>query len=242
MLTLAMATTGAVDPCTAGIAEANLLVRGVTFLKGQQQGQTTTDGTPQAPKTLQVSLATSTLFVGYGDGFQALTFPAGEGGDPTVQTMGSVPTNVPAGVWDWVLAATQWIHADVSFDEDAQRSILVPNAHCFGQSGSDAIVDGNMELSKTVAFAVPHTVQLDLANNVIVWDFDVIDRATCTVSGRGTDFVRLCSTSGQVYRVDTVRHQDGAQPDWVQTQLGSNFTQASATCSRLGPSPPPSRL
>ena len=107
MLTLAMATTGAVDPCTAGIAEANLLVRGVTFLKGQQQGQTTTDGTPQAaPKTLQVSLATSTLFVSYGDRFQALTFPAGEGGNPTVQTMGRVPTNVPAGVWDWVLAVT----------------------------------------------------------------------------------------------------------------------------------------
>jgi hypothetical protein len=234
---LAMPTTAA-DPCTAGIDQVRLLVRGVNFLKGQAAGgvvsNSSSSSSPNvAPKTLRVSLATNTLFVGFGDGVQSLTFPAGEGSDPKVQNMGNVPRAAAAGqqVWSWIRSAARWIHADVAFDADAQRSILVVNAHCFGQSGREAIVDGNMQLSKTTAFLLDQ-VQLDLTNNVVVWDFDVVDRASCTVSGRGTDFVRMCTSSGgQVYRVDTVRHQDGAQPEWVQRQVDDPFTLQNATCN-----------
>ena len=76
-----------------------------------------------------------------------------------------------------------------------------------------------MELSKTVAFAVPHTIQLDLGNSMVIWDFDVLDRHTCAATGRGTDFVHLCP-SGHVYQVDTIRHQL-SQPGWARQQIGS---------------------
>ena len=194
-----------------------LLLRAIEFLEAQPNSTRSTGcvPSPAQAQTLKVSVAGSdqdggSVFVGYPSGVQAVVFKGSEA--PELQTIGKVPPLCQQS-WKFATSALHWIHADVCFNGTEQRSILVPNAHCFGSKGRDAIVDGNMELSKSIAFAVPHTIQLDAQNAMVVWDFDVIDRQTCSTIGRGTDFVHFCP-NGQVFQVDTIRHQ-GSQPSWA---------------------------
>ena len=228
------------SPCNVGIDEVSLLRDGVAFLARRHRRRRTAAAPAAAAAaaplmmTLRASRATRTLFVGYASGVEAVLLPS-SGGEPTVQTLGVLPGVAPAGFWQWAVAAVAWIHADATFDATSQLTILTPDAHCFGAVGREAIVAANVALSNTTAFGAPHSVQLDFARRTVIWDFDVLDRSQrCAVSGRGTDLVRFCGAgggaSGRVYRIDTVRHADGAQPAWVQAQLADSFTESNATC------------
>jgi hypothetical protein len=231
LLALALGFTcdvSATTPCDIGLVETSLLLRAIDFLKTNSTSGCHGPALAQ-PQTIKVSITDTqgSVYISYPAGIQAIIYKGGVD-TPVLETLGDVPPTcqVPAAAWKFVEDALLWIHADVSFNATAQRSILVQNAHCFGAEGRDAIVEGNIELSKSVAFAVPHTIQLDPLNAMVIWDFDVIDRETCLVSGRGTDFVHFCP-GGHVYQVDTIRHT-GAQPEWARQQIQSPANATSA--------------
>ena len=208
---LATSFAASTPPCgTQGLEQVALLNRGIAYLTAQAAVRDAAchegaeHGAPAPaplPLTLRVSVTTTAaaasggvLFVGYADGTQAISFGEDASQPPTVQSIGRVPKPcaVPSSAWVFAQHAVNWIAADVSFDASTQRRLLVPDAHCFGAVGRSSVVAGNMALAKTVAFAVPHSIQLDIKNNMVVWDFDVKDRSSdnCRTTGRGTDFVR----------------------------------------------------
>lgn len=119
----------------------------------------------------------------------------------------------------------------MGFNLDRQRQLLVPDAHCFGETGQDHIVQANTKLMETVAFAMPHAIQVDYASRMCIWDFDVLSRQTGEVTGRGTDFVHLQHGTHLVFQVDTVRHDCvGGQPAWALKQFSDPYpTAAGAT-------------
>jgi hypothetical protein len=216
----------ATSPCDIGLAETSLLLRAIDFLKQQQNSigicQALVDDSRPQPQTVKVSITTGTqgsVYIMYPSGIQALVFNGDSTDAPELQVLGNVPPpcQVPVSTWRFIEHALLWVTADVTFNATSQQAILVSSAHCFGAEGRDAIVAGNVELSKSVAFGVPHMIQLDPMHSMIIWDFDVIDRMTCMVTGRGTDFVHFCP-DGHVYQVDTIRHQ-GHQPDWAKQQI-----------------------
>merc|ERR1740121_2481298 len=139
-----------------------------------------------------------------------------------IKALGTVPTpsEVPQESWESLGHFAAWIEADVSFNLEKQGELLVPDAHCFGEVGRESIVQANGKLSETVAFAMPHTIQVNYRNRMCIWDFDVLSRQTGEITGRGTDFVHLQDGTNLVFQVDTIRHEThGGQPDWAMKQL-----------------------
>mmetsp|Transcript_36637 Transcript_36637/g.95948 ORF Transcript_36637/g.95948 Transcript_36637/m.95948 type:complete len:232 (+) Transcript_36637:296-991(+) len=223
----------------SGSVEADLLLLAVHFVTrpGLPAAHEAAGDTAILPRYFQVDGDSRTVFIGRGSAVEAMTF-AGEPGDPPeVATLGPAPA--PAHFTEaqaaFLVAAAAWIHADVTFNETAQLKLLSPDARCFGAVGPKAIVAGNMALSKTIRFGMPHPIVVDYLNAIVTWDFDVIPRqrgeaaaaaagaGSVEDAGRGTDVVHIDVRNdekavGLVARVDTLRHQP-IQPPWVRTQI-----------------------
>ena len=108
-----------------------------------------------------------------------------------------------------------------------QRAILAEHARCFGISGREAIVKSSEGLFASTAWRIPYTIALDKEQSMVSFDFDVIDRPSDKIVGRGTDLVHFAAiTNGTVTKVDTLRHV-WAQPEWAQTQICRNGSASS---------------
>lgn len=235
-LALAMALSLLARHFASPLYEALLLRRSVRFLerrprfKQSFEGEPVSDSAPRPsdaqhgalPIDLRVSASARTVFVSYSQGVEALEWAEGEEDDPAkVQSLGTIPPQPSPEqadeFWLFLEQATSWVAADLTFDREAQLSLLAPDARCFGFVGAENIVQGNMELSKTTIFAMTHPIVIHLEQRVVTWDFDIIDRGSGKLRGRGTDVVHV-SEQGRIAKVDTLRHLR-FQPSWVQKQI-----------------------
>eukprot|EP00927_Polykrikos_kofoidii_P030275 TRINITY_DN26069_c0_g1_i1.p1 TRINITY_DN26069_c0_g1~~TRINITY_DN26069_c0_g1_i1.p1 ORF type:complete len:545 (-),score=66.57 TRINITY_DN26069_c0_g1_i1:47-1681(-) len=240
----------------APILEASLLRRSVDYLAKRARPSVCIDPKERGcdalgvyPTDLRVSAATFTVFVSYDEGVEAMEFSKADEGPPKkVSAIGVVPPSspLPEAFLLFVETVAAWIAADVTFDKDAQIKILTPDARCFGEVGNEKIADGNMKLSKTIQFAMPYPIVLHFDQRIFSWDFDIVDRSSQEVSGRGTDVVHV-TTSGKVEKVDTVRHLVH-QPSWVKKQFVGDplaeleVTRAADSVLPVCPSIPPSSV
>lgn len=210
----------------AGVAAPDLLCRAVHALTERlrpPEGDETV--VAFAPQWLQVDEPGQQVFVGWGTGIWTLGRCDGSAMSVTSCT-GKVPgPSDPVGGVGLAAAAASWIAADVNGDPSEQRRMLHPDAICFGHTGSEAIISGNMELSARIRFRMPHPIVLSHCTSTVSWDFDIQDKGTELITGRGTDVVHFSPAPARVVtRVDTLRHLP-SQPDWVVSQAKARHTR-----------------
>jgi hypothetical protein len=184
---------------------------------------------------LQVDVIGQRVFGGWGTQVSTIECSASRSdGRPaaTAAVAAATPSNgaMPAP-FELAAAAVAWIAADVGFDIDAQRQLLAPDALCFGSVGAAAVADGNTALAETIRFGMPHPIMLSHRTRTVSWDFDIIDRGTGDITGRGTDVVHFGppkadgTGTAAVVRVNTLRHIS-EQPAWVCEQICRDHSRA----------------
>ena len=95
---------------------------------------------------------------------------------------------------------------------------MAEDARCFGITGREAIVNSSRSLYKSTAWRIPYSITLDADLAMASFDFDVINRPSDIITGRGTDLVHFASNGAAVTKIDTLRHVF-EQLDWAKQQI-----------------------
>lgn len=115
------------------------------------------------------------------------------------------PAAAAAGSADLLLAALEWLRADVYCDFAAHEGMLSPNVEMSGAKGAAEVMAFKRKfLTATPAYDVPAVLSVDVDNNVVVAEFECLLPGK---EGRGVEFIQF-DENLRVRRVVAARHDE----------------------------------